>query len=91
MTYQGRLTSGSAAVSGQYDLQFALYDQLTGGTERANIKQDNVTVTNGVFTVSLDVGTVFKETSDAAYLEIGVKRAGDTNPYVNLSLELRFM
>ncbi len=85
MTYQGRLTSGSAAASGQYDLQFDLYDQLTDGTSRGIIRQDSVTVTNGVFTASLDVGTVFKETSDAAFLEIGVKRAGDPNPYTILT------
>ena len=30
-THQGRLTDNGAAASGAYDLQFALFDALSGG------------------------------------------------------------
>src|SRR5437870_47295 len=32
-TYQGRLTDGGSPASGQYDLQFTLYDTPTAGNQ----------------------------------------------------------
>src|SRR5256885_5636601 len=55
--YQGRLTDGSTAANGNYDLQFALFDSLSGGTPIGSTQTSNtVAVSNGVFTVSLDLG-----------------------------------
>ncbi len=57
ITYQGKLSDGAAAANGVYDLQFQLFSQLTGGTARTSlITLDDVQVTNGVFTVRLDLG-----------------------------------
>jgi hypothetical protein len=56
-TYQGRLTDGGTAANGNYDLQFALWDSLSGGTQVGSTQTVNtVAVSNGVFTVSLDFG-----------------------------------
>src|SRR5690242_11152575 len=56
-TYQGRLTDGGTAANGNYDLQFALFDSLSGGTQVGSTQTLNtVAVSNGVFTVSLDFG-----------------------------------
>src|SRR6266567_1835003 len=56
-TYQGRLTDGGAAANGNYDLQFALFDSLSGGAQVGSTQTLNtVPVSNGVFTVSLDFG-----------------------------------
>jgi len=56
-TYQGRLTDGGTAANGNYDLQFALFDSLSGGTQIGSTQVLNtVAVSNGVFTVSLDFG-----------------------------------
>ena len=56
-TYQGRLTDGGAAANGNYDLQFALFDSLSGGAQVGSTQTLNtVAVSNGVFTVSLDFG-----------------------------------
>src|SRR5947199_2083411 len=55
--YQGRLTAGGTAANGNYDLQFALFDSLSGGTQVGSTQTINtVAVSNGVFTVSLDFG-----------------------------------
>src|SRR5256884_847801 len=55
--YQGRLTDGGTAANGNYDLQFALFDSLSGGTQVGSTQTLNtVAVSNGVFTVSLDFG-----------------------------------
>jgi hypothetical protein len=56
-TYQGRLTDGGTAANGNYDLQFVLFDSLSGGTQVGSPQTLNtVAVSNGVFTVSLDFG-----------------------------------
>jgi hypothetical protein len=56
-TYQGRLTDGGTAANGNYDLQFALWDSATGGTQiGSTVTLSTVPVSNGVFTVSLDFG-----------------------------------
>src|SRR5437867_8647350 len=55
--YQGRLTDGGTAANGNYDLQFALFDSLSGGAQVGSTQTINtVPVSNGVFTVSLDFG-----------------------------------
>jgi hypothetical protein len=56
-TYQGRLTDSGTSANGNYDLQFALWDNVNGGTQIGSTQTINtVAVTNGVFTVSLDFG-----------------------------------
>ena len=56
-TYQGRLTDGGSPASGPYDLQFKLYDAASvGGQVGGTITLDNITVSDGLFTVQLDFG-----------------------------------
>ena len=56
-TYQGRLTDSGTSANGNYDLQFALFDSLSGGSQVGSTQTLNtVAVSNGVFTVSLDFG-----------------------------------
>jgi len=56
-TYQGRLTDGGTAANGNYDLQFALFDSASGGTQIGSTQTLNtVLVSNDVFNVSLDFG-----------------------------------
>lgn len=56
-TYQGRLTDGGTAANGNYDLQFALWDSLSGGSQVGSTQTlSTVAVSNGVFSVTLDFG-----------------------------------
>src|SRR5438132_12044701 len=75
-TYQGRLTDGGTAANGNYDLQFALWDSLSGGTQVGSTQTINtVVVSNGVFTVSLDFGAnAFPGAS--RFLEISARPTG---------------
>ena len=86
-TYQGRLTENNAAANGQYDLQFILYDAVTGGAQVTGstvVTKDNVQVTNGVFSADVDFGaTAFN--GDARWLEIGVRAGTSTGTYTVLS------
>ena len=84
-TYQGKLTDGGNPASGNYDLQFKLFDTLSGGTQVGTTQTLNtVAVSNGVFTMTLDFGApVFNGAS--RWLEIGVRPAGSSGPYTLLA------
>ena len=56
-TYQGRLTDGGTPANGIYDLQFALFDSASsGGQIGSNQTIPSVSVSSGIFTVSLNFG-----------------------------------
>jgi trimeric autotransporter adhesin len=83
-SYQGRLTSGGAAANGHYDMQFALFDAATNGTQVGeSVDLTSVPVTNGLFTVSLDFGGAFD--GQARWLEISLNPAGGEAPTVLLA------
>lgn len=74
-SYQGRLNDGANAANGTYELQFKLFDAVTGGTQVGATfipTPAGVVVTNGTFTVTLDFGaTAFPGAN--RWLEISVK------------------
>ena len=75
-TYQGRLTDGGTAANGNYDLQFALFDSLSGGTQIGSTQAINtVAVSNGVFTVTLDFGAASFSGANR-FLEISARPSG---------------
>ena len=79
-TYQGRLTDGGTAANGNYDLQFTLWDALSGGTQQpqpspVTVARSAVAVANGIFTVQLDFGaTAFPGAN--RFLEISARLMG---------------
>jgi len=76
-SYQGRLSSNGAALTGLYDFRFALYDSTNnpGQLLAGPLPTISTSVTNGLFTVSLDFGTsVF--TGAARWMEVAVRTNG---------------
>src|SRR5213593_2951286 len=74
--YQGRLTEGGSPASGNYDLQFALFDSLSGGTQiGSTFSRSETPVSAGVFNVQLDFGVNAFPGADR-FLELGVRPAG---------------
>src|SRR5438128_12052575 len=63
-TYKGRFTDGGAAANGNYDLQFALFDSLSGGAHVCTKEMLNtVAVRQGDLTNAHDVSAkLFKVT-----------------------------
>lgn len=56
-TYQGQLQNGGSPENGSCDLQFALFDAATAGTQiGGTLTQSGVAIANGLFTVTLDFG-----------------------------------
>ena len=75
-TYQGKLTDAGAPANGNYDLRFALFDNLAGGAQVGATQTVNtVAVSAGIFTVSLDFGANAFSGANR-FLEIGVRTAG---------------
>lgn len=83
-TYQGKLTDNQAAANGTYQMQFGLYDAQSGGNQ-IGVTQTNTTVsvTNGIFTVSLSFGTTAFDGTDR-FLQISVFSIA-TNAFVVLT------
>jgi hypothetical protein len=74
--YQGWLSDGGAAANGNYDLQFALFDSLSGGAQVGSTQTLNtVAVSNGVFTVGLDFGANAFNGANR-FLEISARPSG---------------
>ena len=74
-TYQGRLNDGGNAASGFYDLRFALFDSVSGGSQVGSaLTNAATTISNGLFTVTLDFGGVFD--GNSRWLEIGARTNG---------------
>jgi len=75
-TYQGRLTDSGNPANGNYDLQFALWDNSSGGAQIGSTQTRNsVAVSAGIFTVALDFGVSAFPGADR-FLEISVRPAG---------------
>lgn len=83
--FQGRLNDGSNPANGAYDLQFRLFNAITGGTQiGATVSRPNTTLINGVFSVTLDFGVAAFNSPDNVFIEIGVRPNGSTNAYTIL-------
>jgi hypothetical protein len=74
-TYQGRLNASTNPANGTYNLRFALFDALTVGNQVGSpLTNAPVSVSNGLFTVTLDFGANFPGAN--RWLEIGVRTNG---------------
>ncbi len=79
INYQGRLTdSAGDTLSGTYSMEFAIYDDSTGGTARWSEVHPSVTVTAGTFSVIL--GTA-EPIDDSVFVDptrwLGIQVGGD--------------
>ncbi len=89
-TYQGFLTDSGAPANGNYDLRLRVASDPLGNTYvSANIFVDDLSVANGLFTLTLDFGAgVFD--GGARWLEIGVRPNASSGPYTVLELLTAF-
>lgn len=83
-TFQGRLTDAGSPANGVYDLNFYLYDAAAGGSQVGPVQTiGDVTVTAGLFTVTLNFGNVFH--GSQYYLEVQVRPGASAGAYTILS------
>ncbi|HEY1788548.1 MAG TPA: tail fiber domain-containing protein [Verrucomicrobiae bacterium] len=78
-TYQGQLQLNGMPVNGLYDFTFMLFDNngTNSGQIGSALTNAGVNVTNGLFTVPLDFGSVFA--GNPTWLEIEVTTNGGQN------------
>lgn len=70
-TYQGLLESGGSPFSGTANVDFKVYDALSGGSLLGTVSMPGLSITDGIVQVDLDFGSgVF--TGDPRYLQIEV-------------------
>lgn len=84
-TYQGRLNDAAAPANGIYDLQLTVFDAATNGNSVGAVTTlDDLSISNGLFTVTLDPGmTVFD--GSARWLQIAVRAGTNPGPFTSLS------
>jgi hypothetical protein len=76
-TYQGQLQNNGSPANGGYDFQFMVFDNVTGVTQQGPTLTTNaVSVSNGLFTVTLDFGSVFPGAN--RWLDISVRTNGSS-------------
>lgn len=78
-TYQGRLDANTAPANGTYDLVFTIFDLPTGSGALANQTNFAVAISNGLFTVTLDLGLPEIFSGPDRWLEIAVRTNGGSN------------
>ncbi|MCX6926733.1 MAG: hypothetical protein NT154_26545, partial [Verrucomicrobia bacterium] len=79
-THQGRLSDGTNLANNLYDLDFALFDVPTGGSQLGlSITYNGFPVSNGLFTVTLDFGAS-PFIGEARWLQIQVRINGGRTP-----------
>lgn len=71
-SYQGRLAENGVPSNANYTMKFRLFDALTAGNQVGSEITQSVTVTGGIFTVSLDFGAAAFPASANRWLEIQV-------------------
>jgi len=75
-TYQGRLTDSNGWVTGQHDFELRLFNAVTGGAQQGStVNVNNLSVSNGLFTASLDFGAAVFPGADR-FLQIAVRTNG---------------
>ena len=83
-TYQGRLNDTGNPANGLYDIRAGLYPTSSGGALVSALYTNSaVTVSNGLFTITLDFGGLFNGTP--YWLQIGVRTNGAGAAFIPLS------
>lgn len=80
-TYQGKLGDNGQPANGTYDFVFVLYNSPTNDLPiYSGIINDDVTVTNGIFTTTVDFGADLFN-GDKLWLEVGVRPGNETGDF----------
>lgn len=88
ISYQGRLADASGPVSGSFDFQFELFDDATAGDQDGlTVIKEDVSVSDGLFTVALDFGEV--DFGGELWLEITAREGSDSGPFTGAPMEPR--
>lgn len=74
-TYQGRLNDGTNLANGSYEILFRPFGVASGGSQLTLPNIRFVSISNGLFTTTLDLGTAIFD-GGAVYLQLEVRTNG---------------
>ncbi|MBX3390536.1 MAG: hypothetical protein KF691_13890 [Phycisphaeraceae bacterium] len=81
--YQGRLTDGGAPANGTYDVQLLMFNASVGGSQQGLTQTFNdITVSNGVFTVNPDFGAQYD--GEERWIEVRVRPGVSVGAYTTI-------
>ncbi len=83
-TYQGQLKQSGAIVTGNCDMAFRVFDQLSDGIQISNPMTTTVAVNEGLFTTNLDFGSAAFN-GEARWLDIRVRCPAGSGVFAPLS------
>ena len=84
-TYQGRLDIAGAPYNGTADFLFNVYDAAGGvGLVAGPVAVNNVTVTDGTFTVVLNFGAIYEGSQRWLDIQVDTPSAGGVGPFTPL-------
>jgi len=83
-TIQGRFEQDGAPVTGTADINFRLYDAVSGGSLVDEMSVGSVTVTDGLFETQIDFGAEVFD-GDALWIEIEVEFPSGSGGWTTLS------
>jgi hypothetical protein len=75
-TYQGQLSANGVPANGTYDFVFTLFTNSVTGDQVGSFPATGVPVTNGIFTSTIDFGTVFNGTAYWLGISVRTNEAG---------------
>ncbi|MBS0189830.1 MAG: hypothetical protein U0573_13395 [Phycisphaerales bacterium] len=83
-SYQGRLTENGAPANGIYDIQALLFNASAGGAQQGLTQSfNNVSVSNGVFTLDVDFGSQFS--GEERWVELRIRPGASVGAYTTIS------
>jgi len=85
-TYQGRLNDGGTPANGVYDLEFRVFDDVSSGSQQGStVTVDDLGVTNGLFTATLDFGGAPFSVGANRWLNVAVRPGASAGDYTNVA------
>jgi len=83
-TYQGQLSDGGSPANGNYDFEFALYTRASGGSAVDTVDVDDLSVSSGLVSASLDF-TDAPYDGSALWIEVRVRSGASSGSYTTLA------
>lgn len=84
-TYQGQLNASGAPVNGTADFQFSLWNAASAGAQvGATVALNAVSVTDGLFTASLDFGAAAFD-GNPCWVQIAVRNPAGSGSFITLT------
>lgn len=89
-TYQGQLKNSGNSVNSPTDMQFSLWTAASGGSQiGTTVTQTNVSVSEGLFSTSVDFGVNPYTSNQALWLQIAVRNPAGGGAYVAMGSRQR--